>query len=252
MIRFLPLKIECDLFPFDADRIAEEDRNVAWEINDSLYSITRYGEDFGAAVQLFDFSTAQSDELQRLKPLQPDMTSLPTPEHVAQVTAYTSAVWDVRAQRQIYDRWHFIAARDGAVTIFNFGRSMEGIRASLRKCPSLNAIIDQDALSASTRMLRDRFPRFDGMRHTVAHAAEFSHTEEARADHAAGNLFISSSLFGREFTATFDGKVVSYEISMDSFEVLKAVALMFISAFRPAVNPFFLRAQESYEQLKRS
>ena len=257
MIKFIPLKIECDLFFFDKDRIAEEDSDLASEIHRNLSSTARYGEDFGAAVQLFDFSLAQDNELRNLMPPPPNMEGLSIEEHMALTRERQRLRDELHPQRAIYTSWLFIAARDGAITIYNLGRSMEGIRASLKNCPSLNASVDQEALSESTRILRQRFPRFEGFRHMVAHAAEFSQTQEARDRHSTtaaidnglirkaegGDIFIGPSLMGREFTCTFEGKVLGYEISLESFEHIKKAALMFISAFRPAVNPFFLRHQ---------
>jgi hypothetical protein len=255
MIKFTPLKIEYDLPQFDSNRIAQEDRDSAWEIQTDLYSVARHGEDFGAAVQLFDFALAQDNELRKLMPPPPNRECLSIDDQLALSRQRQLLRDELHPQMDVYNRWLFIAARDGAITIYNLGRSMEGIRASLKKCPSLNAIVDQEVLSESTRALRQRFPRFEGFRHMVAHAAEFSQTKDARAQHSTiaamdnglikkaegGDVFMGPSLIGREFTCTFEGKVLSYEISLESFEHIKKATLMFMSAFRPAVNPFFLR-----------
>jgi hypothetical protein len=266
MIKFVPLQIKYDLPQFDPSRIAKDDEESSWEIQGNLHSITRYGEDFGAAVQLFDFAIAQGNELKKLMPPPPNREGLSIDEQMALSNQRQLLRNELQPQEQIYNRWKFIAARDGAITIYNLGMSMQGIRASLKDCPSLNASVDQATLSASTRLLRQRFRRFEGFRHMVAHAAEFSQTKDARAEHSTtaamdnglikkpegGDIFIGPSLNGREFIGTFEGKVLSYEISLESFEHIKKAALMFICAFRPAVNPFFLKSQELYEQMKRN
>jgi hypothetical protein len=200
---------------------------------------------------------ANDGALQKLMPPPPNREGLSIEQHMALSAERQRLRDDLHPQMDVYRRWLFIAARDGAVTIYNLGKTMEGIRANLKNCPSLNAMVDQETLSESTRILRQRFPRFEGFRHMVAHAAEFSQTKEARDRHSTtaaidngllkkpegGDIFIGPSLIGREFTGTFEGKVLSYEISLQSFEHIKSAVLMFAAAFRPAVNPFFLRHQ---------
>lgn len=82
----------------------------------------------------------------------------------------------------------------------------------------------------------------------VAHEAEFSQTKESQSEHAVsgamdrwtiskadgGDLFIGPSLAGREVICTFEGKPLSYEISVDTFERVKACVLQLHSAFEPA------------------
>jgi hypothetical protein len=61
---------------------------------------------------------------------------------------------ELRAQRlqtsypwQMRMRWQFIAARDGAMTIFHFGMTMEAIRSSvLRKCCTVSSLIEHQPL----------------------------------------------------------------------------------------------------------
>jgi hypothetical protein len=240
---FMPLEIEYDRPYFDNSRIVPNERDRAWEISRNLYSLIAHAQDFGAAVQLFDFAMASYLEIQNQIPsYKPGTTEL---RHALRQK--------LRPSMNIYERWQFIAGRDGAITIYNLGRAMEGIRASLKSCPSYNALINQDALTESTQILRRRFPRFEGVRHTVGHAAEFSQSPEARAKHASTeamdgtrgmtkpegtSVYIGRSFNGREFFATFDGKIVSYELSLESFEHAKRAVLKMIEAFRPsAIQP---------------
>jgi len=136
--------------------------------------------------------------------------------------------------RELRRRWRLLSGRDGAVTIYNLGKAMEGIRASLKNCPSLNSLVDQSLLAESTQTLRTSFPRFEGIRHTVGHGAEFMRDEQSQGKHEFRGVMIANSLFEREFTATFEGKVSSYEISSQSAQNLQSAVTTMLSAFEQA------------------
>lgn len=178
MGKFIPLLIEHEHFFFDDERIAPDDEMTAREIHHSMSSAVSYGEEFGAAVQLFDFSHAMQRQFKM--PVAPrEFTDW------VDFDEHSRLRKEAQEQADVYSRWLFIAARDGAITLYNLGRTMEGARAALKNCASLNQLIDHDALSKATKMFRQRFPRFEALRHMVAHDAEFSQTQKAREDHAA-------------------------------------------------------------------
>jgi hypothetical protein len=190
------------LLPFSFKKIAPEDKSLALNIQTNLYLLTEHLKDFKAAISLFEHATKLGAE------------------HTA--------------EKQLYSQWRFIAGRDGAVTIYNLGKTMEGIRASLHNCPSLNALVDQSLLTESTRILRQNFPRFEGIRHTIGHMAEFLRDNESRQEHGVGGVMIANSLFGRTFTATFEGKILGYEISAQSAGHLQLAVTTMLNAFKAA------------------
>jgi hypothetical protein len=79
--------------------------------------------------------------------------------------------------------WHFIAARDGAMTIFHFAKVLENMMASIGQCPTILALVDRDKFKKVRKNLRELFPRFEAVRHSVAHAGELMKDPETAESH---------------------------------------------------------------------
>ena len=118
--------------------LPEAERETARNISSALMSLMSYIESFRDALALFDFC----DTL------------------------------DKRAAGN--NAWKFLAARDGAMTIFHIGRAMAAVHEALdaRSCPALLAMIDIPALRLARRRLEGLFPDFEELRHSVAHAGD--------------------------------------------------------------------------------
>ena len=135
-------------------------------------------------------------------------------------------------------RWMFIAARDGAVTLFNFDKALQTLGQLLRSCPALWAHAPPKPFKDARKIFDTAFPTVGDSRHAVAHAAEFVHKH---GDHAVKgdvdvgkhirvespgsvgvSLYVSGSLFDDQFTSTVDGKLVSYHINAASLASLVA------------------------------
>ncbi|MBR0869031.1 hypothetical protein JQ633_01575 [Bradyrhizobium tropiciagri] len=128
----------------------------------------------------------------------------------------------------------FIAARDGAVTIYNFARTVEGLKGTpFVGCPTVSAHVDHDQLRVSRKLLRDGFPDFAPIRHAVSHAAELreegtKHQAEAVIGDVFpvlqatpwGNMRTKMTLRGvlqdRKFISTFDGRFRTYDVTADT------------------------------------
>jgi hypothetical protein len=230
------------------DKLAAQDHDLAREIHDTFSMMTSYGDQFGAAVHLFDFSSYQCAALMT----QMDgavSVDMPRDKLFREAARRQALRQEFEPRRRVFSEWMFIAARQGAICLFNLGKSMEGVRADLKKCPSLNALVDQEKVSEATRILRERFPRFEGIRHFVAHDAEFSRSRESRTKHAlrdavrVGDFMeagaanpIGQNLNGDEFLCSFEGKLVSYQINVESFQHAKAAILTMIGAFDAAMH----------------
>jgi hypothetical protein len=142
--------------------------------------------------------------------------------------------------------WTAVAARDGAITVFNFGKSIEIIIANTSRCETLMGKIDHEQLRTAGRLLRQHFPRFEGIRHSITHMAEFhssvakirSHrvTKHPQGDPlidkvlSMGPLFPGGDLFGQTFIAAHDGKALSYELNSASLAALRSIM---DAAYRP-------------------
>jgi hypothetical protein len=188
-----------------ATRFPCNEEHAIWPISVSFYKLDRYVADFESSLNLFDFC---HDKL------------LPTPEGPQK-----------HGLTRLRD-WQLIAARDGAMTIFHFGMTMKGVKKSLDNLPLTRAMVSKPTLASARDNFRKFFPRFEALRHSVAHAGEKSTSRELLNKHAVrGQGTISNHLVGREFYNSWEGRTFSYELSRGTFCRLNSVRLEFQSAF---------------------
>jgi hypothetical protein len=96
--------------------------------------------------------------------------------------------------RDIARPWVFVAGRDGAMSIYHFAKSMEGMMAFLGQCPTVLDKVDRTKLRSARKMLRELFPDFEAVRHAVAHAGELMKDP----DTFRSTLSFDTRTFGRE------------------------------------------------------
>jgi len=209
------------MYPFSCPRLfprefSKSDYDVVDHLSLIVSQPTSYAEDFQDALSLFDYCHEQRSVF----------ISLGEEDELAKA-------W----QREFFSRlssWQLVAARDGAMSIFQFGESMKFIKAGVHMAPSLSVMIDSEAWKSANRRFKKDFPRFEAMRHAVAHSAEMIKTRAHLKKNSAGQMFIQSSLSGRQFQATYDGKLLSYEMSQETLNKLTLVLSEFYRAFRRA------------------
>ncbi|ETR78973.1 hypothetical protein X566_04625 [Afipia sp. P52-10] len=145
-------------------------------------------------------------------------------------------------------RLPFLAARDGAMTIYHFGKVLHIIRSSFRATPTLLELVDTDLLKQVEKDFDRYFPLYFKMRQAVAHAGEnlapsMDHGIKGPVDipgfvkSDAGTTVIRSAINGREFIYTFEGEAVSYSISGDSLNQLCVTTEKVYTAFAKAYRP---------------
>ena len=202
-----------------ANTLPLSERRAGNEIQQSLHALSSYSNDFGAAVRLFDESF----------------------NDYARATI-TNTTDDGLA------RMH-IAARDGAVTIWNFAKTVEGIgRRVFKECPTLARHVDRTQLRSANKLLRQSFPDFAPIRHSVTHAEELREkAAEHQIDGIVGEVFptlqahplgtvqtkilVRNSLQGCRFQNTFEGQLRAYEVSSDSLVGLNKIKEAAYAAF---------------------
>lgn len=141
-----------------------------------------------------------------------------------------------------FRRWQSIAGRDGAMTIFHFGKTMEGINAARRQLPEIFATIDRAQQKRAGRLFNQYFPQYIALRQAVAHAGELAvGIESYQANALPGQGWISD-IFGEKqaFTMTFGGRLVSYELNSMTLENLNEVKREYYAAFSSAGHPPYL------------
>ena len=198
------------------ESLPEAEREHAAVIGSSLDDLDGYLNNFAAALSLFDSCDNASGE--------------------------------AGPHRGTYISWMMIAARDGAMTIYHFGKTIDGIRQSLGLCPTLRGLVSRPSLKTAGKLFARHFPSFEKLRHGVAHAGEQSSTLRARRKHAlrgdyAGSGFkiressgtlLGNNLQDRLFTTSHEGTVLTYEISQATLAKLIEVKDAFRAAFAPA------------------
>ena len=142
-----------------------------------------------------------------------------------------------------YMAWGYIAARNGALTIYDFGRFAETARNRLHDCPDIESRTDLSLIKAALKQFEAKFPRWVAVRHSASHVGDINLTTRAQGEHLSsthytgsgidigpGNL-ISGNLEDRVYTAAWKGETHTYELSAASLEVLRSVADSVYRAF---------------------
>ena len=118
--------------------LSEKERDATATLARSLGGLDNYVRDFHAALALFDFAEAQ---------------------------ALNSEAHDTI-------QWCFIACRDGAMTIYHFGQTLQYVREALRSCPTIKSLVDPKLLRLTSKKFDARFPDFIPLRNAIAHRSE--------------------------------------------------------------------------------
>ena len=191
--------------------LPQNERAAASYIQVSLHELYRYVEQFAADLALFD----------------------------------ESSVLEVRGIKWGTDR-RYIAARDGAMAIYNFAKTTETFSPRLKVSPTLSSYVDHQQLRSSCKALGQLFPHFEGIRHSVAHSAELRNERQKHQIRqpvpglipgiALGGpntpIDVRNTLRGRTFMNTFKGKLQTYEMSLDTLAGLKRIKDGIYQAFR--------------------
>jgi hypothetical protein len=187
--------------------LSELERDATNLLKTALGQLSDHSDNFSAALSLFDFSMGELEKATENRTAHPMF------------------------------RWPFIAARDGAMSIYHFGKAMEGIMASLHKCPTVLQEVNRAKLRSSRKRLRELFPNFEAVRHSVAHAGELMNDVDDLDRHSISTtsvqrMTIQNHLQGRAFKNTFEGQIQSYEINQASRDGLVAIREEFCAAFK--------------------
>jgi len=160
-----------------------------------------------------------------------------------------------RAQVRSSD-WDMVACRDATMTVYHLGKTMELTRSSLKRVPEIQDLVVLDKIKEAGKNYKRYFPTFEKARHAVAHAAElFQSPEKMRENAASGEMIfgdgpfvsaiicsdsvsISNGLFGSRYVNTIDGKVVSLEMTRQTYINIYNCVHGYLSAFLPVFEKF--------------
>lgn len=156
-------------------------------------------------------------------------------------------------RREIVSRWPFIAARTGALCLYDFYQSTQAINQTLlHRCPSIKERVDMEEKKKGQSLLTNFFPTHGAIRTAAAHPGEINSTPDKSAanqvvasaiPHLVRNdgpedvkINITNSLIGDQYTCTFEGKLVGYGVNEGSAKALEAVLNHWQNAFESAVQ----------------
>jgi len=131
--------------------------------------------------------------------------------------------------------WMFLAARYGGLAVRNFGQALAAVSGLIGRVPSWNDYIDRKGVGIARKRFSSSFPTIDKVRHAVAHPELYSHPNKAEnmrvTDDLGTSMMMQSNLEGRKLSYTFDGMIVSYELSLATLKELLAIMTDCYSAF---------------------
>lgn len=225
----------------DATTVPIEEREAVEHIKHLLSCLRVYQENFYHAAMLFEACTAAHQRVfettfqgaiteGRLHPQRLDVEGL-------------------LASQIVTGGWQEVAARDGVITIFNFGETVAAIKFSLANCRSLR--VDHTKIRLGYNLFyKGAFRDHDAIRNALAHAAKFHSSLNRMREHSqigpfalsVGNVsmsknhpkavtHLSGSLIGNAYMVTYEGKPYGYQISSATAKKLDAIAKTLNSAF---------------------
>ena len=130
-----------------------EEQLIAWRLSSiGLRGLLVYCRGFQVALSLFDFAIANVPKKEK----EPEI-GLP------------------------YREWMHLAGRDGALTVFHFGKALCEIRdVVFQQCPVLNSFLDRKAFKDVVGSFNIAFSRWEAVRHAIAHDGELHPTRLKR------------------------------------------------------------------------
>lgn len=169
------------------------------------------------------------------------------------------------AERQLFDftnqavyrEWQLCAARDCVMSIYHFGRILEGIDESLGSCPTLISTIDGSAKREARKFFEQKFPAYITLRNAISHSAERSKTVRdghrhgkvtsrtvevnpvisIRVSEDARVLLVHDNVWGSTFTSMWNGKLARCEINDQTGIWLDEIVDAYWDAFDRIIDP---------------
>lgn len=134
-----------------------------------------------------------------------------------------------RANNRLMGQWMRIAARSGALSIYEFHMVAAAIDQLASECPTLDSWIDKDARKAASSFFKEFFPDFAAVRLFAAHGSEMLDKPNKLKKHSisfgSNSEITLGDLLGRKSINTFNGKVVSYELTPQTVNNLEQVLI---------------------------
>ena len=205
-------------------------------LNHKLSELDDHRVRFAGVLSLFDFSTASIQSA--LNAYQMAKAADPTGDSWADARV-------VRDDAMEYPRiWKKIAARDGAITIWDFGTALY---AAIKHTASLKSLeIENRHLDRIAKAFSSKFPDAKHVRHGVGHPSDISNTPKrnvASGSFKNASMAINkteklsiSGIFGRDVVVTIEKRIVKCTIDQNTLDSLVDIEFSFYELVQPAVD----------------
>jgi hypothetical protein len=182
-----------------------EERDIGWSISLNLSSLSREAKNIAAAIVLF-------------------------------------GVCRENGAKDLFGDWMRLAARDGAISIYSFGKALAQVRSLIGRVKSWHPIIDAEKLKSAESAFKKSFPFAEKMRHSVAHPEFYNNPDkkmgingdfEGLGIKAEGveNLVLQEMIENFTFAATFEGVLVKYDLTAETLNSVIGITEQAFDAF---------------------
>jgi hypothetical protein len=135
--------------------------------------------------------------------------------------------------RSVASRWRFVACNECVLELYHLRARLEKIQSvQLRKCPSLQTLVDTSSLRGARKRLDEYFPDIEALRHAIAHRGENEAYPEVHAPD--GQYALSGFRQPDRFSAPYRGQLRYLEITDESLQRMGEVVSEFFEAFKTA------------------
>jgi len=209
--------------------LPEDEQENAQAITSNLQAMALIVERLADTLKLFDFSSANR---------------IPLPKDLSTYT--DEARFERNAHNDTLHNWQLIAARSGAIYIYEFHRVEQAMDMLLKTCPALDAMINKEARKRASQIFHKRFKNFADLRLFAAHGSEMVDSPKKRKSHATtksipglvqlenSSVVVTDALMGRRYSSTIKGEFIGYELSIETLNTLISVFNERVAMLKPA------------------
>jgi hypothetical protein len=197
-------KLSLDQPPFlVTGDLSGEEIDITWNVSISLRHLVEYTDDFRAALALFDACNE-------------GLASDP------------KAPW--------LRKWRDLAGRDAGMSLWHFGRTIEGVQELIGDHPILKTRTNPRTLKQARSLLERKFRMREQIRHAIAHRSDFFTSPQKARYHSIPTApgvreTRWGQLRGRRFRYTVNGAAYYYDMNQETLDRLIEVRSIFFSAF---------------------
>jgi len=129
-----------------------------------------------------------------------------------------------------------MAGRDGGMSVWHFGKTIEDVLKLVGKYQILRNRTNPDALKQTRRLLQQKMPMREQVRHAIAHRSDFFTNPDSARNHSVltppGIRETRwGQLIGRRFRYTVNGMACYYDLNRDTLGSFVEIRSKFFAPF---------------------